>query len=149
MGAADQVTSAQITAVMQNLDLATCVNILNASGYKPKFILEHECFECEGSNVNVQKNAYGEYLCTDCWVDYLTTERGLVEYYIGIADGTYSKESFSAADLSKIEAAWSSNCNTLKELKTEDWVSYVANRYLEIPITSSDISDRDPVTGPA
>lgn len=125
------VTSSHIITIMQNVALATCVNTLTVSGYKPKLILEHDCSHCEESNVNVQKNAYGEYLCADCWVDYLTTDKGLVEYYIGIANGTYSKDSFSTDDLADIAASWSNNTNELKESNTEEWLTYIEAQYKE------------------
>ena len=97
---------ARINIILQNLGLAVCLNTLNTSGYKPRFTAVHDCTVCGKSNTTVQKNAYGDYLCADCWAAYAGSPEGLVEYYINIASGLFTKKSFSNDDLAIIEGCW-------------------------------------------
>ena len=95
-----------INTVLRNLGLATCLNTLNISGYKPKFAVVHECVECDSDSALVQKNVYGDHLCTDCWAKYWNTRKSLAEYVIGLANNTYKAESFNEEDKEAIVDAW-------------------------------------------
>jgi hypothetical protein len=112
-------TNAHINTLLRNMPAATCTNTLAVSGYKPKCSVVLECEECDCTNTTVQKNVYGKYLCADCWATYLTSEEGLVEYYLGIANGAYSDDSFSAADLASIVSSWAANKNRLNKTAAE------------------------------
>lgn len=101
----------KINIVLRNIGLATCLNTLNTSGYLPKVSMIHGCSECDSNSVLVQKNAYGDYLCNECWAKYFTWENraSLAEYVVGLANGTYAVESFSEEDKVAIMAAWTTN----------------------------------------
>jgi hypothetical protein len=112
-------TPDKVSAILKNLRSATCVNMLTISGHRPKILLVRECAECDSSDKAVQRNAYGDYLCTDCWTTYLTSTEGLIEYYIGIANGTYNKDTFSEADLTAISNSWAANKSKLNKADAE------------------------------
>jgi hypothetical protein len=50
--------------------------------------------------------AYGEKRCEDCWDDYLMTDRGKVEYFIGICKEDYPMSDFDADFLGYISVCW-------------------------------------------
>ena len=95
-----------VNIVLRNIGLATCVNTLNTSGYKPKLTVARTCVECDSSSNLVQKTVYGDYLCVECWVKYWTTRKSLAEYVVGLANGMYKLDSFSEEDKAFIKAAW-------------------------------------------
>ena len=125
--AAVDISAAQFSTIMQNLGFATCANVLTVSGYKPQINIEQYCEECECISTKVRKNAFGNYLCADCWTKYLTQEAGLVEYYINISNGSASKHSFSDVDLTAIESAWAKQKNKLGKSDAE--VSLIEANY--------------------
>lgn len=99
-----------INRFLQNLSLATCLNTLAISGYKPAKLIEvHECEECDSKDTTVEQNVYMDYLCSKCWADYWNTRKSLAEYVIGLANGTYKLVSFSEADKAAIITAWNTN----------------------------------------
>lgn len=99
-----------INSVLRNIKSATCINTLNISGYRPSWVIStNTCEECDCTSASVQKNVYGTYLCSDCWVKYWTTRESLAEYVVGLAHGTYKIDSFSNEDKDVITNAWSLN----------------------------------------
>ena len=50
--------------------------------------------------------AYGEKRCADCWDDYLTTDKGKVEYFLGIARGDFPIEYYDADFLGWLSVCW-------------------------------------------
>ena len=42
------------------------------------------------------KTAYGDFLCEDCWDDYICTEAGMLEYFLGFCRGDYHPDEFDA-----------------------------------------------------
>lgn len=50
--------------------------------------------------------AYGEKRCEDCWDDYLMTDRGKVEYFIGICNDDYPMSDFDADFLGHVAVCW-------------------------------------------
>ena len=44
------------------------------------------CTKCGTNRKELLKTAYGDYLCEDCWDEYILTEAGLLEYLIGICN---------------------------------------------------------------
>lgn len=65
------------------------------------------------------ENAYGEVLCEECWEDYLTTERGLVEYFICLAEGRTKHEYYDADFLGEALISYIKNKQLLKLDKNE------------------------------
>lgn len=95
-----------ISLFKQNLDAAICAHTLRHSVHKfTKAIAVTKCDGCKAETV-LHKNAYGMYLCADCWNDYLTTLNGQVEYVIGLASGEYKIAAFSEKDRKFIVEAW-------------------------------------------
>lgn len=50
--------------------------------------------------------AYGEKRCPDCYDDYLMTDKGKVEYLIGICQGAYPVSDFDADFLGHVAVCW-------------------------------------------
>ncbi len=50
--------------------------------------------------------AYGEKRCEDCYDDYLMTDKGKVEYLIGIYNEDYSISEFDADFLGHVAVCW-------------------------------------------
>jgi hypothetical protein len=59
------------------------------------------------------KTAYGDWLCEDCWDEYILTEAGLLEYLIGICYGDYPMSDFDADFLGRVVMSWIHNSNNL------------------------------------
>ena len=64
------------------------------------------CDNCSYETRTINKTLYGEYLCDECWYDYLCTDRGRVEYFVGIAVGDYTAEEFDAEFLGEMITQW-------------------------------------------
>ena len=47
------------------------------------------CANCDTHHKELLKTAYGDFLCVDCWDDYICTDAGRLEYLIGICKGDY------------------------------------------------------------
>ena len=69
------------------------------------------CIKCGKEISNPFITAYGERRCEDCWDDYLMTDKGKVEYLIGICRGDYPMSDFDADFLGHVAVCW----NTYKE----------------------------------
>jgi hypothetical protein len=57
--------------------------------------------------------AYGEKRCEDCWDDYICTDRGKVEYLIGICNEDYPMSDFDADFLGWVSTCWTKYRNEL------------------------------------
>ena len=71
------------------------------------------CVNCEMPIVDAFKTAYGDWLCEDCWDDYICTDAGLVEYMICICRGDSPVEEFDADFLGRVTTSWKINCSML------------------------------------
>ena len=60
------------------------------------------------------ENAYGEILCDECWEEYLTTERGLVEYFIYITEGRSKVKHYDADFLGEVGVSWKRHRSEIK-----------------------------------
>lgn len=65
------------------------------------------------------KTAYGDWLCEDCWDDYICTEAGMLEYLIGICSGDLPVEEFDADFLGAVAFSFKINYDKL-DLTTEE-----------------------------
>ena len=45
------------------------------------------CANCGKTHCEFIKTAYGDYLCEDCWDDYICSDTGRLEYFIGFCKG--------------------------------------------------------------
>lgn len=64
------------------------------------------CDCCDKKRKELLKTAYGEYLCEDCWDDYINTSEGRLEYLIGICNGDYPASDFDADFLFDVSKSW-------------------------------------------
>lgn len=55
-----------------------------------------KCANCDKIGGEFLKTAYGDYLCEDCWDDYICTEAGMLEYFIGFCREDYHPDEFDA-----------------------------------------------------
>lgn len=67
------------------------------------------CDHCNKSKQVLRKTAYGELLCIDCWNEYLCTDAGMIEYFIGIIREEYTISSFDADFLGELSRSWYKN----------------------------------------
>lgn len=67
--------------------------------------MEH-CVKCGKSVDEPIITAYGEHRCADCFADYLLTDRGKVEYLIGIVKGDYPMDYFDVDFLGHVSVCW-------------------------------------------
>lgn len=52
------------------------------------------------------KTLYGEVRCADCYDDYLMTDKGKVEYLIGLASGELELKDYDADFLGHVSVCW-------------------------------------------
>lgn len=69
------------------------------------------CEHCGKRKIDLLKTVYGEYLCEDCWDDYLFTSEAKAEYLLGIAREDYPASSFDADFLGFAAVQWKKNRN--------------------------------------
>ena len=64
------------------------------------------CNKC-GRPVNTYKvTAYGDIRCLDCYDDYLMTDRGKVEYFIGLTTDELPIDDYDADFLGHVAVCW-------------------------------------------
>ena len=72
------------------------------------------CVNCgKNHSESFIKTAYGNWLCEDCWDDYICTEAGLLEYLIGICSGELSINDYDADFLCGVAKSWMLNYKVL------------------------------------
>ena len=59
------------------------------------------------------KTAYGDWLCEDCWDDYICSDVGRLEYLIGICHGDLPVEEFDADFLGSVAKSYRLNYEKL------------------------------------
>ena len=66
------------------------------------------CNQCGKESISnfILTTVYGEQLCEDCWDDYLMTDKGKLEYFVGICKGDYPTSDFDADFLGHISECW-------------------------------------------
>lgn len=64
------------------------------------------CVKCGRPTSEPLKTAYGETRCEYCWDDHLMTDKGKVEYLIGIVRGDYPLGEFDADFLGLVAVCW-------------------------------------------
>jgi hypothetical protein len=115
----EDVTQNDILLFKSKLDVAICSHVLNHSCHKfTKSIINTKCSHCD-TETTLHKNAFGEYLCVDCWNSYLTTVNSQVEYVIGLAFGEYKIGAFSESDRDTLVEAWKEHKYQLGKTEAE------------------------------
>jgi hypothetical protein len=64
------------------------------------------CIKCNRKVDDLFESLYGETMCEYCWDDYLMTDRGKVEYFVGICREDYPMSDFDADFLGWASACW-------------------------------------------
>lgn len=77
------------------------------------------CEKCGKQIFDVFINVYSETLCEDCWDDYLMTDRGKVEYFIGIVKGDLPITDYDADFLGHVSACWKEHKNQLNHSSSD------------------------------
>lgn len=72
-----------------------------------------QCRKCGKETNNIFTTAYGEKRCENCWDDYLMTDKGKVEYLIGICNKDYPMSDFDADFLGWVSVCWKKYRNEL------------------------------------
>ena len=88
------------------------------------------CDNCSYETRTINKTLYGEYLCDECWYDYLCTDRGRVEYFVGIAVGDYTAGEFDAEFLGEMIIQWYKHKHLFKI--SESLISIYENAFFEL-----------------
>jgi hypothetical protein len=74
-----------------------------------------QCANCKNKILGGDyfKTAYGDWLCGDCWDDYLNSEAGMLEYLIIICYGSSSVEDYDADFLYEVVKSYKINYDKL------------------------------------
>lgn len=64
------------------------------------------CAKCGKELRTFSRTAYGENRCLDCWDDYLMTDKGKVEYLIGLTTGELDLKDYDADFLGHVAVCW-------------------------------------------
>ena len=64
------------------------------------------CAKCGKELRTFSETAYGEKRCLDCFDDYLMTDRGKVEYIIGLVNGELDIKDYDADFLGHAAVCW-------------------------------------------
>ena len=71
------------------------------------------CAKCGKETANLTMTAYGDYRCEHCYDDYLMTDRGKVEYLLGIVFGEFPVDDYDADFLGHVATCWNKYRNEL------------------------------------
>lgn len=71
------------------------------------------CANCDKTNGEFLKTAYGDYLCGDCWDEYICTETGMLEYFIGLCNEDYYASEFDADFICDVVKSYKINYDKL------------------------------------
>lgn len=71
------------------------------------------CTKCDTHHRELLKTAYGDYICVDCWDEYINTDAGMLEYLIGICNDDYPMSDFDADFLGAVSVSYQRNNNKL------------------------------------
>ena len=64
------------------------------------------CAKCGKPLGSYSTTAYGEVRCLDCFDDHLMTDRGKVEYFIGLCTGELEMKDYDADFLGHVSVCW-------------------------------------------
>lgn len=64
------------------------------------------CAKCGKPLGTYCTTAYGEIRCEDCFDDYLMTDKGKVEYFIGLCTGELDINDYDADFLGHVSVCW-------------------------------------------
>lgn len=64
------------------------------------------CVKCGKPLGTFITTAYGENRCENCYDDYLMTDKGKVEYFIGLCTGELDMKDYDADFLGHVSVCW-------------------------------------------
>lgn len=64
------------------------------------------CVKCGKPVEKLMVTAYGDMRCPDCFDDYLMTDRGKVEYFIGLTTDELNLNDYDADFLGHVAVCW-------------------------------------------
>ena len=67
------------------------------------------CAECGFRHEELLRTAYGDLLCEDCWDDYICSDAGKLEYFIGFCREDYHPDEFDADFVYDTVKSWLQN----------------------------------------
>lgn len=71
------------------------------------------CEQCGKQTSDTLVNIFSEELCEDCWDNYLMTERGKLEYFVGLAKEELPLEDYDADFILHCSEMWKKHKNLL------------------------------------
>lgn len=71
------------------------------------------CANCDKDRGELLKTAYGDFLCEDCWDDYICSDAGRLEYFIGFCREDYHPDEFDADFVYEAIKSYKINYNML------------------------------------
>ena len=71
------------------------------------------CAKCDKTTGEFLKTAYGDWLCEDCWDEYICSEAGRLEYFLGFCREDYHPDEFDADFVYEAVKSWKLNFNML------------------------------------
>ena len=77
------------------------------------------CANCEETKAVLLKTAYGDFLCEDCWDDYICSDTGRLEYFIGFCREDYHPDEFDADFVYEAVKSWKTHYQMLDLTPTE------------------------------
>lgn len=77
------------------------------------------CANCDKTDGEFLKTAYGDWLCEDCWDEYICTKVGMLEHLIGICKRDYPIDDYDADFLGEVAKSWRTHA-TMLDLTTEE-----------------------------
>ena len=83
------------------------------------------CVKCGKETENILTTVFGEDRCEFCYDDYLMTDKGKVEYFVGIVTGDLLMEDYDADFLIHVAACW-------KKYRDELFLSIKTIRLVEL-----------------
>ena len=78
-----------------------------------------DCRTCTNICRGFSRTAFGTFVCDPCWNDYLESEKGKVELFLGICSGKYFITDFSEELLNEIIISWRKYRSQLSLFKGE------------------------------
>lgn len=69
------------------------------------------CATCDTHHKELLKTVYGDFICADCWDDYITSDEGRLEYLVGICQGDYPMSDFDSDFLGEVAVSWKKHAN--------------------------------------
>lgn len=78
------------------------------------------------------KTAYGDWLCEDCWDDYICSDVGRLEYLIGICYGELPVDEFDADFLYEVVKSYRINYEKLD--LTAEQITELEQKAMELGI---------------